>query len=142
MKHYYYGSANYIELEGDEQIIVAPVELGDKLLVPGDYVNKIGEKQRTNFEMQDGYYLKYLGYVEDSVGKNLLFGTNVISANTRRFYYSFAYSDKNTLLMQGSQYGFWDIRVQRLEVFKEVEMRYLEGKSRKSNNKPKQLSFV
>lgn len=142
MKHYYSnGSANYIELEGDEKIIEEPVELGDKLLIPGDYLNKIGEKKRSNFEMQDGYYLKYLGYVESEAGKDLLFGTNVITTDTRRIYYSFTYVDKNALLIQGSQTGFWDIRVQHLEVFKEVEMRYIAKKSRRKIQE-QQLSFI
>ncbi|TDT63408.1 hypothetical protein [Fonticella tunisiensis] len=132
MKYYYYGSANYIELEDDEKIIEKPVELGDKLLVPGDFVKKIGEKERSSFEMQEGYFLKYMGYVESEYGKDLLFGTNVISADTRRFYYSFAYIDKNTLLVQGNQTGFWDIRVEKLEVFKDVEMKYIH----------RQLSFI
>lgn len=121
MKVGYFNGAMYVKLEG-EKIEVVSVELGDKTLHPGQYVSKLGEEKRTSFEMNDGWYLKYVGKVEDYI----LFDVNSSSLNIDNYYYAFAYVNKNTLLVQGSPIGFWDIRLKSLDIFDEVKMQYLD----------------
>ncbi|MFV9511818.1 hypothetical protein [Tepidibacillus sp. LV47] len=116
MNTFFQFGAMYAEIEEGDVIERAPIELGDKILEPGDYVRKIGEKKRTSFEMQDGYYLKYIGKID----KYLLFLTNSYEDwQNSKFFYAFAYVDNNTLVIGGRK-GVRDIRVNKLEVFKEV----------------------
>lgn len=115
---YYYG-AMYAEIE-DEEIEPSPIELGDKILIPGQFINKLGEKKRTSFEMKEGWYLRFVGKVDE----HLLFDTNCDSESNKKMYYCFAYIDKNTPLI-GSQTGCRDVRIEKLEVFDNVKMQHL-----------------
>lgn len=116
MNVFYQFGAMYAEVKEGDQIINIPVELGDKFLSPGEYISRIGEKKRTSFSMQEGYYLRYVGKCENY----LLFFTNAIKEDEpSNIYYAFAYVDKNTLVIGGAK-GCRDIRVEKLEVFNVV----------------------
>ncbi len=120
--------AMYIELEG-EIIDKENIELGDGLLKPNQYLERIGEKKRSSFEMSEDCYLKYEGTISDDTAKYLLFSTNVISFNKRadEVYYAFSYIDKNTLLVQNPiKHSAHDIRINHLETYDEVKIIYLE----------------
>lgn len=99
-----------------------PIELGDKVLYPGQFVQKLGEKKRSKFEMQEGFYLRYVGKAE----KLILFSVNDTESD---YYYAFAYIDKNTLLIVNNGRA-WDIRLNSLEIYddfpkrSEKELRY------------------
>lgn len=67
---YQYG-AMYANVERD-LIRPDPVELGDGVLFPGEFVQRLGEKARSSFEMREGHYLRYLGMVEDRTGCSCL----------------------------------------------------------------------
>ncbi|AEH47113.1 hypothetical protein [Parageobacillus thermoglucosidasius] len=85
-----------------------PIELGDKIICPGQYVSRLGDKDRTSFRMQEGFYLRYCGKAE----KLILFSVNDTESD---YYYAFGYVDRNTLVI-GSHVGCKDIRVQHLEI--------------------------
>jgi hypothetical protein len=123
MKKAYFKGAMYAKLEG-EQIERVPVELGDGILKPGEFVKNLGEKQRTSFEMQDGYFLKYVG----RVGKTLLFNVNDYPDDD--WYYAFEYISPKVLIL-GSKGRCKDIRISRLQKvespnFKQPEVEQLE----------------
>ena len=69
--------------------------MGDKILKPGQYIKKIGEKKRTSFEMNDEYFFRYVG----KSGDYLLFSVNDFKSD---YYYAFGYVNKNTLVMCGN----------------------------------------
>ncbi|AVX31825.1 hypothetical protein CTH_2282 [Carboxydocella thermautotrophica] len=119
MQIYFGRGAMYAELDEHDELLKVPVELGDRLLYPGDYVCKLGHKKRASFEMKPGFYLKYIGMVK----KTLLFGTN--AGDTENMFYAFFYINKNKLLVQGTKNGFWDIDVEKLEVYKDVPQKEL-----------------
>lgn len=119
MKIGFYSGAMYVEIE-DEKIKKSSIELGDKILLPGQFVNKLGEKERTSFEMQEGWYLRYVGKFEQYI----LFDTNCDTEN-KKMYYCFIYIDKKTLLI-GNQVGCRDVRIGDLEVFDNVKMQKLD----------------
>jgi len=115
MLQIYYGRGSmYAKIEEGDEILREPVQLGDKLLYPGQYVNRLGHKYRSSFEMQDGWYLRY----EGRVGKFLLFGVNATAEDN--FYYAFMYINPNELLVQSAQNAFYDVHVDWLEVYDEV----------------------
>ena len=87
---------------------VDSVELGDKVIYPGQFVSKLGEKKRSSFEMQEGYKLRYCGKTD----KLLLFSVNDTKSD---YYYAFAYVDRNTLVI-GGKHGVKDIRLQHLDI--------------------------
>jgi len=124
MDCYYVGGAMYIELD-NEEVIKESVQLGDGILKPGQYVNKLGEKKRSMFEMNDGFYLKYEGYVTTHYkSKELLFSTNCTGDEPRndRMFYAFTYIDSETLLVINPHKGCgYDIRIENLEAFDDVE---------------------
>lgn len=101
--------AMYAFLEG-EKINKSSIKLGGTYMKPGDCVCRIGEKDRSSFEMKDGYYLEYVGQVDET----LLFRT--YGTEGRDIYYAFYYTDENTLLIQSSKTGFWDVSVKKLEI--------------------------
>lgn len=124
MKTFYTMGAMYIELEGEE-IIRESVDLGDGILKPGQFVSKLGEKKRSMFEMNDGYYLKYEGHVVPTDGsKELLFSTNCIDDKKRPdMYYAFCFIDKETLLICNPHNGSGsDIKIKHLETYDSVEL--------------------
>lgn len=116
--------AMYIELEGEE-IIRESIDLGDGVLNPGQFVSKLGEKRRSMFEMNEGYYLKYEGHVVSPGGsKDLLFSTNCIDEGKQSdMYYAFSFIDTETLLMcnphNGSASG---IKIKHIEALDSVEI--------------------
>jgi hypothetical protein len=83
--------AMYAELSESDVIEKKPVELGDGVLLPGEWVRKLGEKKRSSFSMSYGYYLRYAGMVD----KTLLFGVNHSTAHP--LYYAFHYIDSGYL---------------------------------------------
>ncbi|KHF27794.1 hypothetical protein LR68_03345 [Anoxybacillus sp. BCO1] len=83
-----------------------PVELGDGVLYPGDFIKQLGEKERTSFAMREGYFLRYCGMFE----KALLFSVNDFVSD---YYYAFYYIDRNTLLIC-SNAGARDVRIEKL----------------------------
>lgn len=116
---FFYG-AMYIQLE-DEEVDFSPIEIGDKILSPGQYINQLGENKRTSFEMKEGWYLKYIGRVDNY----LLFDTNTDEKNNKNIYYCFAYVNKNILMLLDKNSGR-DIRIDTLEVFEKVEIKKLD----------------
>lgn len=108
--------AMYAELSESDVIEVVPVELGDDVLYPGEWVKKLGEKKRSSFSMSDGYYLRYAGMVENT----LLFDVNHSTAHP--LYYAFHYIDKETLACMSGLGSGWDIRINHLEKFQEIEV--------------------
>lgn len=113
MKIYYGNGAMYAKVEDGDEIEKVPVELGDRKLYPGQYINRLGHGKRS-FEMQDGWFLRY----EGRVGEILLFYVN--AEKTVDFYYAFIYVTPKELLVQRAQNSFYDIRVEHLEVYDEV----------------------
>lgn len=103
--------AMYAFLEGEE-IDQSPTKLGGLYINPGDCVSKLGEKCRSSFEMKDGYYLEYVGKIDDT----LLFRT--YGYEGRNAFYAFYYTDENTLLIQSSKNAFWDVSIKKLEIVK------------------------
>lgn len=118
MKRGYHLGAMYLETEG-ERIERVPVELGNSIIYPGKFVKKLGDINRTSFEMQDGWYLRYQGKVEE----HIIFDTNCDSDSN--IYYAFAYIDRNTLLICGNS-GCRDIRINEVEIFDTVEMKHID----------------
>lgn len=111
MKTFYLNGAMYAKLEGGDEIDVSPINLGDDVLNPGEFVSKLGEKGRSRFSMQDGFFLRYVG----RIGKYVLFGVNQFPPE-RNFYYCFAYVNQNILFMTGRGLGK-DIRIESIEKF-------------------------
>lgn len=103
--------AMYAFLEGEE-IDTCPTKLGGTFIKPGDCVSKLGEKHRSNFEIKDGYFLEYVGKIDDT----LLFRT--YGTEGRNNFYAFYYTDEHTLLIQSSKTGFWDVSIRKLEIVK------------------------
>lgn len=113
-----YGGAMYAKVEAD-RIERKEIQLGDGILVLGEFVKKLGEKKRSSFEMQDGFYLRFEGIAHDKYGNEiLLFGVNRFVSNCN-WYYAFHYIDNETLLV-ASGGGVWDVRVKRLVKFSEL----------------------
>lgn len=102
---FFTGGAMYAKVSRDK-VKAVPVELGDGILYPGDFVKQLGEKARTSFRMQKGYYLRYCGKYD----RALLFSVNDFVSD---YYYAFYYIDRNTLLIC-SDAGAKDIHVERL----------------------------
>ncbi|TCW41613.1 hypothetical protein EDC32_1011279 [Laceyella sacchari] len=112
-----YGGAMYATVAVD-QIERKEIQLGDGILVPSEFVKQLGEKKRSSFEMQDGFYLRFEGIAHDEYGNEvLLFGVNRFS--NCNWYYAFHYIDNETLLV-ASGGGVWDVRVKRLVKFSEL----------------------
>lgn len=122
MKYCFYSGAMYCELEGEE-VIKEPIELGDRVLEYGDFIQKLGDKNRSSFEMNEGFYLKYEGYVESEVCKELLFTTNVVSGDSdSNKFYVFSYIDSNCLgVFNPGKGSGYEIRLTSIEIFKDVE---------------------
>lgn len=113
-----YNGAMYARLEDGEELDIDPLELGDSVINTGEYISKLGEKKRTSFEMQDGWYLRYLGKYNDT----LLFGVNTRGPDDPYSWcYAFVYVDSNTLLV-GSGTGMRDIRINKLDKFVGVKL--------------------
>lgn len=108
-----YAEANYFK------IAKTSVKLGDGILRPRDLVSKLGEKKRSNFEMQDNCYLEYIGRCKDGDGILLLFKPyprETLIPKRIDLYYCFCYIDRNTLLIMGHKGGY-DIRIDSLKTF-------------------------
>jgi hypothetical protein len=115
MKTSYGKGANYIQIEGNDTIDPKPLRLGPVIINPGDKITRIGSKNRTSFEMRDGYHLIYLGVIDNhlvfDVGPRARFQKDLFPENDpfANFYYSFTYVSPECLLLQGSKNGFYDI---------------------------------
>jgi hypothetical protein len=119
MKISSWNGAMYVTVEENDVVRKIPVELGDGILHPGEFVSKLGEKKRTSFYMQPGFYLRYEGMIESY----LIFNVNLYD-NKENIFYAFAYVDKNTLLISSGR-GMWDVRVNHLEKFQLNEIKHL-----------------
>lgn len=102
---FFTGGAMYAKVSRDK-VKAVPVELGDDILYPGEFVKQLGEKKRTSFRMQKGYYLRYCGKYDRAI----LFSVNDFVSD---YYYAFYYIDRNTLLIC-SDVGAKDIRIEKL----------------------------
>lgn len=102
--------AMYAQLETGDEIERTPVELGDGILRPGEFVSRLGEKQRSSFEMQEGFFLRYVGRFKKTL---LLFNVNNYPSDDG-WYYAFHYISPTHLVVVGSR-KCWDIEIQRLE---------------------------
>lgn len=121
--------AFYIQLEGNEKIDRKPVLLGDRDIKPGEYAQKLGEKETTSFSMKDGWYLRYAGRYENY----LLFSTNTNDEDEdHNIYYCFIYVDNETLLIPNNK-GDRDLRIKTVEILKSVPLKII--------NKTKQLNL-
>ena len=115
MKVFSVNGAMYVEVE-ESDILKEPIELGNGVISPGEYVSRLGEKKRSSFEMQEGWYLKYVGRVDDVI----LFDTNG-NGDSGDIYYAFHYINKNLLLVTGGGSGY-DIRINELEKHQNVRV--------------------
>lgn len=86
-----------------------PIELGNKILYPGQFINRLGNGKRSNFEMSDGYFLRYVGKSDNYI----LFSVNDLESD---YYYAFGYVSKNILMILNNGSGR-DVRLETLEVF-------------------------
>ena len=100
----------FIKLE-DEIMSYDPVELGSGLLMPGMLFHRLGEKDRTAIVMQEGYYLEYVGSIEDN--KYLLFKEYL--QDWGGWLSALIYVNKNILLQQTSENGFRDVVIKHPE---------------------------
>lgn len=107
--------AMYGQLETDDEINFEPIQLGDVLIEPGTQICRIGSKRRSMFEMQEGFYLQYVGRVDDH-----LFTSHPSGCSGEPWYYVFAYVDSTTLLI-GSAKGCYDVKVDELIIREVVE---------------------
>lgn len=98
--------AMYGRLESGEHIHEESVLLGNAIIAPGELISRIGTKQRTMFEMKDGFHLQYVGRVDS----HLLFKSVPTGCNGDPWYYTFMYVNNKTLLL-GSHSGCRDINV-------------------------------
>jgi hypothetical protein len=105
---YFQKGAMYAELESHDKIEQTPVEIGDGILRPGEFVSRLGEKKRSSFEMKDGFYLRY----EGRIGKTILF--NVNNYENDGIFYAFNYISPTKLLVVGGGKGC-DIDIEHLE---------------------------
>lgn len=112
MQTFTQNGAMYAKVD-DFLIIKKSIELGDGVIHPGEYVQRLGHIPRTSFQMQVGWYLRYVGYVDDT----LLFRVNAKVFDN--IYYAFAYVSKNILLVIGDGFAR-DIRVDKLKTYKSV----------------------
>jgi hypothetical protein len=128
MEYGFKNGAMYVRLSEEEEkkIENVPIKLGDGILYPGEFVQKLGDKERANFEMKPGNYLRYIGKL--SKDKLIIFGVN-LSDMRDRTYYAFHYITRNCLFVSGNGFGY-DIRVFQLKkenpVFLETEYEQLE----------------
>jgi hypothetical protein len=122
MEMAYFDGAMYVRLTGAEKLDKTPIHLGDGILKDGEYIQKMGEKKRTSFEMQGGWYLRYKGRYNDT----LFFDTNTgQETSPYEWHYGFYYIDKNTLLIGGKS-GMRDIRINHLEKHESVPLQKSE----------------
>lgn len=123
----YFNGAGYMKINECSFIDHSAIELGDKTIIPGMFFSELGAGKRS-FEMQEGYYLRYLGKVNDKGDSYLLFDVN--DNDGFGWKYCFGYIDKNMLLnlCQGACY---EIKIDKLKI--------IPGP--KACFKPKQLKF-
>ncbi|MBU3173349.1 hypothetical protein [Clostridium estertheticum] len=132
----FFNGAMYIKLE-EEILLNKSIQLGGKKLMPGAYVQQLGNRRNSKFEMQTGSYLKYIGYVIQNEIKTLLFTTNCNGENLDKntIFYAFNYITEFRLLIGGSN-GCKDLKVDDLEIFENVPIKFL------NTNQYEQLSFI
>ncbi len=116
MKVFSQQGAMYAELSEFDLIDEKPLKLDDGILLPGEWVQKLGEKKRASFEMSDGYYLRYKGMIDNT----LLFDVNHSTAHP--LYYAFHYIDSGTSAVMSGKGRGWDIRIKKLEKFREINV--------------------
>lgn len=97
----------YAKFQKDE-IELAPVRLGNGILRPGEFVKRLGENQRTMFEMQDGYHLRYVGKSSNLI----LFSVN---DEESKYYYAFFWINPNRLFLCSAPGQGYDVRLKKLE---------------------------
>ncbi|REK60130.1 MAG: hypothetical protein C6W55_00080 [Thermobacillus sp.] len=102
--------AMYGMLDDGDEIRPEVVQLGDRLIIPGDRITRIGSKDRSSFHMQGGFWLEYAGRVDNA----LLFTSGPSGVDGNPWYYAFFYVDPETLLIGGGT-GCMDIRADRID---------------------------
>ena len=111
MEYGFKNGAMYVRLSEEEEkkIENVPIKLGDGILYPGEFVQKLGDKERASFEMKPGNYLRYIGRL--SKDKLIIFGVN---SDMDQTYYAFHYISRNCLFVSGNGFGY-DIRIHHLK---------------------------
>ena len=112
MEYGFARGAMYVRLSKEEETEIehVPIELGDGILYPGEFVQKLGDKKRSSFEMKPGNYLRYIGRL--SKDKLIIFGVNL--SDMKGTYYAFHYISRNCLFVSGDGFGY-DIRIHQLK---------------------------
>jgi hypothetical protein len=114
----YLKGAMYAKIQPGDKIERTPVKLGDGILKPGEFIQKLGEKKRSNFEMKAGFYLRYVGKVEDYI----LFNVNDYPDDD--YYYAFYYINPTRIAVATSKRSCWDIVIKHLEKIPNPKMAY------------------
>jgi hypothetical protein len=97
--------AMYAQLEPGEKIEKTPVEIGDGILHPGEFVCRLGKS------LGEGFYLRYEGRIK----RILLFSVNNYEVDD--CFYAFEYINKTKLLIRQGR-NLYDININRLEKVK------------------------
>jgi|GEM_PF-2053610 len=102
--------AMYGILEDGDDLRPEAVQLSDSLIIPGDRITRIGGKNRSSFQMMDGFWLEYVGRMDNA----LLFKSGPAGTDGKPWYYAFYYVDPEILII-GTGAGCMDIRADRIE---------------------------
>jgi len=106
----YHNGLNWIKLEDSSAIDKAPVFVGDRMIMPGDVVSRLGEKNRSAF-IPDGP-VRFIGKFE-----NALLFQFVVDGDKYPWYVALHYIDPGCLLNVNPFKGCGsDIRIVKLEV--------------------------
>lgn len=112
MEFTYFKKAAYIFIEDISLIDKTPIELGDKILEPGTFISMLG-KGKYRFELEKGFYLRYVGKIIEGITTTLLFGVN--DTKEEGWNYCFGYINRNVLLNLCP--GAWyDIKIKKIDI--------------------------
>lgn len=112
MEFTYFKKAAYIFIEDISLIDKTPIELGDKILEPGTFISMLG-KGKYRFELEKGFYLRYVGKIIEGITTTLLFGVN--DTKEEGWNYCFGYINRNVLLNLCP--GAWyDIKIKEIDI--------------------------
>jgi hypothetical protein len=112
MEFTYFKKAAYIFIEDISLIDKTPIELGDKILEPGTFISILG-KGKYRFELEKGFYLRYVGKIIEGITTTLLFGVN--DTKEEGWNYCFGYINRNVLLNLCP--GAWyDIKIKEIDI--------------------------
>lgn len=120
MKTDYFNDAMFAKVEPGDRIEEVSIELGDGVLSPGEFVARLGEKSRSSFEMQEGFFLRYVGRFKKTL---LLFNVNNYPSDDD-YYYAFYYINPTRIAVATSKRSCWDIVIKHLEKIPNPKMAY------------------